>query len=283
MSHHEADWAYKLPIKDRTAKLVFAQLCDAWSADKGCYPTVERLCQRTASSRRAVQRALSQLEKDGRIQRQFTGRATHYTINFDGASEAPQRRIGTGVAVAHQRRHSSNEIGQDGASEASSFGTLTHRTQLRELKELTPVPPLEDLNGKQTNGHDVTPLGLGILTAETERPDPANGRDRCACDSAKDAWNATAERCGWPRVQRFTPSRAKATQARLAEIGGLPEWQKMLGKMEASPFFRERWQPVFDWILKPTNLTKVLEGNYDNRGPPNRDAEIEAALARSRK
>lgn len=29
----------------------------------------------------------------------------------------------------------------------------------------------------------------------------------------------------------------------------------------------ENWVPNIDWFLKPSNMTKVLEGNYDNRGP----------------
>jgi hypothetical protein len=29
----------------------------------------------------------------------------------------------------------------------------------------------------------------------------------------------------------------------------------------------ENWRANFDWFLKPSNMTKVLEGNYTNRGP----------------
>lgn len=159
---------------------------------------------------------------------------------------------------------------------------------MKPLEPKTPLPPMED-SDVQANGHEGTAMGLGSHQAsDADRAvggqfDLAgDGPDRCACSDAKDAWNATAERCGWPRVQRFTPPRAKATEARLKEFGGLPGWSEMLGKLEASPFFREKWQPTFDWILKPANFAKVVEGNYDRRGPPNRDAEIEAALARSR-
>ncbi len=259
MSHQEATWAYKLQIKDRTCKLVFAQLCDAWTSEKGCYPSVARLAERVVASTRTVQRILKRLEQQGLIKCQFRpGQLTQYEINFDWL---PQTHDVTPDTVSPPTSEPCHPR-QNGLSPPTPDVTLTHRTQLRELNK-TPLPPMEDSHAEQTNGHDEPSMGLGLIPAETEKPDPGNGSDRCACDHAKDAWNETAERCGWPRVQRFTPPRSKALEARLKEIGGLPEWQKMLAKMEASPFFRERWTPGFDWILKPANLTKIIEGNYD--------------------
>lgn len=46
-------------------------------------------------------------------------------------------------------------------------------------------------------------------------------------------------------------------------------WELIFQKVETSDFLTGRngaWSNcAFDWILKPTNLIKIYEGNYDNR------------------
>ena len=33
------------------------------------------------------------------------------------------------------------------------------------------------------------------------------------------------------------------------------------------------WRADFDWIMKPTNMCKVLEGKYDDKGGPDNGNE----------
>lgn len=83
LSHAEADWAYRLPIKDRTCKLVFAQLCDAYQAGQGCYPSIARIAERIVASARTVQRTIKRLECQGLVKMvPVAGRANKYEINF---------------------------------------------------------------------------------------------------------------------------------------------------------------------------------------------------------
>lgn len=72
-----------------------------------------------------------------------------------------------------------------------------------------------------------------------------------------------------PKVRNITEQRKKAikrTAKQIEEAGGFPA---LFEKVEASDFLSGRnggWTGCgFDWILKPANLTKILEGNYDNR------------------
>jgi hypothetical protein len=54
---------------------------------------------------------------------------------------------------------------------------------------------------------------------------------------------------------------------RLQEIGGLPGWRDVLAEVRKSPLLRgdkTDWRAEIDWLLNPTNLTKVREGNYDD-------------------
>ena len=115
------------------------------------------------------------------------------------------------------------------------------------------------LGGQHGEGNKEIAHAGGLLVSA------GNAEDGDTLASARAAWNATAAKYDWSTVQRFSPQRQKALAARLAEIGGLDGWTVMLAKLEESPFFRERWAPSFDWILKPANLTKIMEGNYDRK------------------
>jgi uncharacterized protein YdaU (DUF1376 family) len=83
---------------------------------------------------------------------------------------------------------------------------------------------------------------------------------------AVSAYNAAAERAGWPKVQKLTPARAKSLRARLLDAGGLPGWRGALDRAYASDFCREGWRGFgFDSLVSQQKFTRLMEGNYDNR------------------
>lgn len=75
------------------------------------------------------------------------------------------------------------------------------------------------------------------------------------------------------RTATLSPDRRKKLAARLDEIGGPAAWAEVLAIVHASPFLRGetsrtgRLVATIDWLLKPENLRKVREGNYDERPP----------------
>jgi hypothetical protein len=89
-------------------------------------------------------------------------------------------------------------------------------------------------------------------------------------------WNARLGPLGFPCVKKSTPARERGFGARMcdaAERQRLSWWEALISRMEQSSFFRESAQGhppwlCFDWILSESNLVKVSEGKYDDRGPP---------------
>lgn len=84
------------------------------------------------------------------------------------------------------------------------------------------------------------------------------------------SYNAGAERCGWPKVQKMNPARRVALAVRLRECGGIDGWRHAIERAEASDFLCARtsrpWPGFsFDWLISASNFTKIMEGNYDNR------------------
>lgn len=70
-----------------------------------------------------------------------------------------------------------------------------------------------------------------------------------------------------PCVQSLSDARKKAIKARL-KVYSIDDLQKVFEKAEASTFLKggnsRNWNATFDWLLKDTNIAKVLDGNYDN-------------------
>lgn len=69
-----------------------------------------------------------------------------------------------------------------------------------------------------------------------------------------------------PKVMKLTDARIKAIMARLKDYSE-DEIETAFVKAENSPFLRGEkgdWKAGFDWFMKPGNLCKVLEGNYDD-------------------
>lgn len=72
------------------------------------------------------------------------------------------------------------------------------------------------------------------------------------------------------RTVDLTPERRRHLAARLKEIGGLGSWDEVLAIIRGSQFLRGEtsrggFVTTIDWLLKPANLRKVREGNYDEQ------------------
>lgn len=82
-----------------------------------------------------------------------------------------------------------------------------------------------------------------------------------------DHFNATAETVGWPRVQKLTDPRRAALTQRIKDCGGAVAWREAITRAATSPLLTGQkgtgWRADFDWLCKPANFTKLMEGNYD--------------------
>ena len=88
----------------------------------------------------------------------------------------------------------------------------------------------------------------------------------------------------YTKVKSLSDSRKKAIKARLVKHT-MEEIKEVFEKAEASDFMRgcnsKNWQASFDWMIMDRNMTKILDGNYDNRDAantnkhPNRDSSYD--------
>ena len=76
----------------------------------------------------------------------------------------------------------------------------------------------------------------------------------------------------FPRLRVLSERREKAIRARLKKYS-LDDFREMFQKAEASGFLKgendRNWMATFDWLIMDSNMAKVLDGNYDDRGRSN--------------
>lgn len=72
----------------------------------------------------------------------------------------------------------------------------------------------------------------------------------------------------FPSVRALSDARKKAIKARLNNYS-VEDFKTLFEKAEASSFLKGKnssnWSATFDWLIKDSNMAKVLDGNYDDR------------------
>lgn len=85
-----------------------------------------------------------------------------------------------------------------------------------------------------------------------------------------------------PKVQKLTKQRKAAINSRIKEYG-LKEIGDVFNSVVESRFLNGEndrgWTADFDWIMKPTNFIKILEGKYNN-GKSNKTLDIYSNIMR---
>lgn len=74
----------------------------------------------------------------------------------------------------------------------------------------------------------------------------------------------------FPRIKSLSDARKKAIKARLASGYTTESFKELFQKAEASSFLKGKndrnWQATFDWLIKDSNMAKVIDGNYEDKG-----------------
>jgi predicted phage replisome organizer len=92
-------------------------------------------------------------------------------------------------------------------------------------------------------------------------------RDKIDYNSIIDAYNKVC--LSYPAVRAVSEARKKAIKARLKTYS-VEDFVTLFEKAEASSFLKgsngNNWSANFDWLIKDSNMAKVLDGNYDDKG-----------------
>lgn len=91
-------------------------------------------------------------------------------------------------------------------------------------------------------------------------------KERIQYQQIADMYNDTC--VSFPRLTTLSEARKKAIKARL-KVYSIEDFKRLFEKAEASSFLKgandRNWSATFDWMLKDSNMAKILDGNYDNK------------------
>lgn len=99
-------------------------------------------------------------------------------------------------------------------------------------------------------------------------PRPSDSPPTDICQRIMELYNTIC--ISFPRMTKLSESRKKAIRARVKQYT-LDDMEKVFRMAESSPFLKggndRNWTANFDWIIKDSNMAKILDGNYTDKKP----------------
>lgn len=145
-----------------------------------------------------------------------------------------------------------------GTSAKLTFFSISSKVSTQNLKDFSEKNKVLDKEQKRTEkNRKENNIGAD---------EPRSADTPVPFEKIKELYNSIC--ASFPKIQIIDGQRRKAVAARWHTYKSLEVFQELFAKTEASDFLRgendRNWRANFDWIVKPTNMAKVLEGNYDN-------------------
>ena len=197
--------------------------------------SIRKLSTRWGWSTTKTNKFLNVLESENMIaQKKDTKKTVLKVLNYDIYQSSDEQEKDTEVT---QKRHRSNT-------------EVTQKNTNKNDKKNKNDENVENDKNKETHN---TPKGEMISKPKIDYQKFVN------------YWNNTC--LDLPKVIKLTKSRKQAIRLRLNEFGE-NEILRAIDETASSDFLCGRvnsFMASFDWILKTSNLTKILEGNYKNK------------------
>lgn len=99
-------------------------------------------------------------------------------------------------------------------------------------------------------------------------PRPSDSPPADICQRIMELYNTIC--ISFPRMTKLSETRKKAIKARTKQYT-IDDIEKVFRMAESSPFLKggndRNWTANFDWIIKDSNMAKILDGNYADKKP----------------
>lgn len=124
---------------------------------------------------------------------------------------------------------------------------------------------------KQLGNSKETPAGSGTGHKQEGYKKDKNDKNIIPYQEIMNLFNQTC--ISLPKIKEITKTRESAIKGRWKQLNNsIEECIKFFTTVEESDWLSGRndkgWKASFDWIFKPTNFTKIMEGNFVNKKLP---------------
>lgn len=289
MSWQDSDAVRKLFVGNSAAKSVLRCLADFKNEKTGkCNPSTDTIAKETELNRKTVYKAINYLEEKGFIRRERTvlNSSNNYILNLIAR---PDSSINGSTVFGSTKCGTSTK---NGLSVVPNMGRVVGPNTGRE-----PVnePVIETINtsndvyvSRAENGspdsqkNAVNESEKFNLTEPKEELTPKQRSAQIGSHCPHEKIIALYHEClpMLPTVRIWSEDRRKTLAARWrtlvndkgyqSEEEGLGWFKRLFGYIRRSRFLTgetpqkegHTWRPDLEWIIKPKNLTKIIEGKY---------------------
>lgn len=140
---------------------------------------------------------------------------------------------------------------------------IREQNRIRQKKWYDRQKPLPNVSPNvSVTSHNATEKDI-----EEEKDIDIEEKERTNCKQIVDLFHSIC--VSYPSVKTLSEARRKAIKARLKAYS-LDDFKILFEKAEASSFLKgsnaRNWSATFDWLIKDSNMAKVIDGNYDDKG-----------------
>lgn len=230
MSSEALKWAFPLTVGSSSEKLTLLALCDFHHHKTGLiFASIAAICSVTEQNRKTVIANIGSLRKAGLIVDTLERRGrTRQVVVYRPAMETVPK------AEPYQNRNDT----ENGPEES------------------------QKRDGQESQKRDTEPSEYEPSKEPSKRESASGDAPSLTPEHILERWNQIAVGMDKPVALTISKGRKRALSALIAEQG-TTGWQLAFDKIEASDFLRRIAWLNLDWLAKPENFRKLIEGNYD--------------------
>lgn len=273
MSWQDSDAVRKLFVGNSAAKSVLRCLADFKNEKTGkCNPSTDTIAKETELNRKTVYKAITYLEEKGFIRRErvVLNSSNNYVLNLTVSPDSPKNGLSV---VPNMGRVAGPNTGHEPVNEPviETINT-SNDVYVRRADPGSPDAQKNAVNeGEKFN-----------LTEPKEELTPKQRSAQIGSHCPHEKIIALYHEClpMLPTVRIWSEDRRKMLAARWrtlvndkgyqSEEEGLGWFKRLFGYIRRSRFLTgetpqkegHTWRPDLEWIIKPKNLTKIIEGKY---------------------
>lgn len=289
MSWQDSDAVRKLFVGNSAAKSVLRCLADFKNEKTGkCNPSTDTIAKETELNRKTVYKAITYLEEKGFIRRErvVLNSSNNYVLNLTASPDSPKNgstvfgstKCGTspknGLSVVpNMGRVAGPNTGHEPVNEPV-IETINTSNDVYVRRAETGSPDAQKNVANESEKFN--------LTEPKEELTPKQRSAQIGSHCPHEKIIALYHEClpMLPTVRIWSEDRRKMLAARWrtlvndkgyqSEEEGLGWFKRLFGYIRRSRFLTgetpqkegRTWRPDLEWIIKPKNLTKIIEGKY---------------------
>lgn len=147
------------------------------------------------------------------------------------------------------------ESGHNVSADVSADVSTENRDKISDIRDLDITDEEREIEGED------------IAVPQAETAPPPSRLPPCPFKKIMELYHQIC--VSYPRIEDIEGERKKAVAARWRKYGDIAVFERVFRIAQASSFMKGEngrdWHADFDWMMRPSNIVKILEHKYDDK------------------